>query len=128
MKLIIKKPTEIEIDSVRICVAVRYDDEDMPNDFPLRRGDIWDATVKIDTGEIAGWPKGKTAEIYMKICDEGKYQLLDASGKMIAERVNEYVPHGVVPGKYGDYINLVINADGIITNWPKHPDVDVFFE
>jgi len=119
-------PKEIEIDAIRIQVDVRYEEEDMPNDFPFRRGDIWDVTVNLDTGEIQGWPKGKEAKLYMKVTDCGCYHLM-SHGAIVAERNEEYVPHGVVPGEYGDYIDFKINGDGIITNWPKRPNLSVFF-
>jgi hypothetical protein len=39
-----------------------------------------------------------------------------------------YVPHGLIPGEYGDYVSLKINEQGIITNWPKHPDIREFIK
>lgn len=128
MKTKIKIEQEVEIALVRIQVAVRYEEEDIPNDFPLRSGDMWKALVEMDTGLIRGWPKGKTGDLYMKVCECGTYTLMDSGGNEIAEIMNDYVPHGVVPGSCGDYIDLKINADGIITNWPKSPDVSRFFE
>lgn len=127
MKAKIKVEKEIEIKTVRIAVAVRYDEEDIPNDFPLRNGDMWTADVEIDTGQIQNWPQGRVEHLYMKVCDEGSYTLFGESGERVAELENEYVPRGLVPGQYGDYIDLVIDANGIITNWPKKPDLSEFF-
>jgi hypothetical protein len=107
-------------------VPVRYQEEDIPNDFPLRQGDMWDATVDIDTGKIQNWPQGKTGDMHMKVCDGGTYTLLDKDGKSLAE-IADYIPNSVVPGEYGDYIELKIDATGTITNWPKDPDVGKFF-
>ena len=45
---------------------------------------------------------------------------------MIADIVQDYVPHGVVPGEYGDYVILKIDK-GRIVNWPAKPDVSEFF-
>jgi hypothetical protein len=39
-----------------------------------------------------------------------------------------YVPNDLVPGSYGDYVELSINEEGVITNWPKNPSVDEFFD
>ena len=119
--------TEVDVATIRIQVAVRCDEEDIPNDFPLRKGDMWEATVDVDTGQIKDWPKGKSGDLQMKVCDSGTYTLFDREGKQLSER-QDYVPNGVVPGEYGDYIDLKINSDGIITNWPKEPDFDSFFE
>lgn len=127
MKTKIKVEKEIEIASVRIRVPVSYDEEDIPNDFPLRKGDVWCAEININTGQIRGWPRGRSGELSMKVCDEGTYSLLDKCGGEIAKIVDDYVPHGVVPGQYGDYIILNIDTEGVVTNWPKRPDVSKFF-
>lgn len=127
MKFKVKMPVEIEIAYVRISVPVRYEEEDIPNDFPLRVGDTWSASVDMDTGKIHGWPIGKAGSLEMKVCDEGTYTLYGKDGNLMATREQDYVPHGVVPGEYGDYIKLEINADGIITNWRKAPNIEQFF-
>ena len=127
MKATVMQPVEIDIKYVRIVVPVRYEEEDIPNDFPLRAGEQWAATVEIDTGNIVGWPEGKRGDMYMKVVDCGSYYLQDKNGIDVALMENEYVPHGVVPGEYGDYIHLNIDPDGRITNWPKKPNVEAFF-
>lgn len=126
MKATIKIEKEVEIAMIKIDVAVRYDEEDIPNDFPLRKGDMWSAIVEVDTGKILDWPIGRSGEMYMKVVDEGSYYLLDKEGNTVLSLEQDYVPHGIVPGKYGDYIELKINDRGIITNWPKKPSVEDF--
>lgn len=127
MKTNVPITQEIEITHIRLELHVRYGDEELPYDFPLRKGDLWSATVNIDTGKIEDWPQGKSGRVEMKVCDEGTYRLL-SNGKVITSLENEYVPHGVVPGEYGDYVDLQIDATGTITNWPKTPDVSRFFD
>lgn len=127
MKTTVLLPQEIEIKSVRVNLHIRFEDEYMPYDFPLRSGDRWIAEIDIDTGTIKGWPAGEVGEFYTKVCDEGAYSLIGPSGKVIAELKNDYVPHGVIPGEYGDYVHLKIDTDGRISNWPKKPDVSAFF-
>ena len=127
MKASVKCRRDVEIAFVRIAAAVRYDEEDMPNDFPFRNGDVWDVVVEADTGKIVDWPAGVTHELHMKVCDEGSYYLLDASRGVIAAIEDDYVPNGVVPGSYGDYIEMTIMADGTIENWPKRLDASSFF-
>lgn len=56
MKMTVLQPVEIEVSHILIAVAVRYEEEDIPNDFPLRDGDMWRGKVEIDTGKIEGWP------------------------------------------------------------------------
>lgn len=127
MKFKVKRLVEIDIRYISIDVAVRYGEEDIPNDFPLRVGDAWKAIVDIDTGMIHDWPVGQAGELSMKVCDQGTYQLLDENMILIAFIEDDYVPHGVVPGRYGDYIELNIDATGRIANWPKRVDVSEFF-
>jgi len=129
MKALIPTIQEVEITHVLVTLPVRYEEEDIPNDFPLRQGKKWEAKIEIDTGKILGWPEGQAGEIeYMKVCDEGSYALLDASGNVVLSIEQNYVPHGVIPGKYGDYVTLKINEHGVITNWPKRPDICEFLK
>ncbi len=126
MKIKVTRPVEIDVKYVRIVAAVRYDEEDIPNDFPGRRGDVWEVTVDIETGKILDWP-GPAFDVHMKVCDQGSYYLLDAEQKVLAAIEDNYVPNDLVPGSYGDYIEMNIAEDGTVTNWPKLPDVDEFF-
>ena len=48
----IKNEKEVELKYVKLQVAVRYEDEDMANDFPHREGDIWSPTIDLDSGQI----------------------------------------------------------------------------
>lgn len=116
MKVEISKPQLVEVTHVRIFLPVKYDEDDMPNDFPFRKGESWAITVEADTGKIVGWPQGKTADLYMKVTDGGSYFLLGEDGKVIAALEQDYVPD-CIPGEYGDYIIFVIDADGVIADW-----------
>lgn len=125
-----KIPTTIEVNITHVLVnlPVRYDEEDIPNDFPLREGKMWNAKIEIDTGKIEGWPQGRTGEFYMKVVDMGSYYLLDENGAPVARIVANYVPHGVIPGESGDYVDFKIDGHGVITNWPKRPDIREFLK
>jgi len=109
---------EVDVQTIEVILPVRYDDEDIPYDAPNRCGDIWQAEIDITTGEIYDWPQGKTLDMHMKVCDSGIYILRDSEGINIAER-KYYVPHGIIPGEWGDYVHLKIDETGKITNWPK---------
>lgn len=126
MKVTIPTTKQVEIKHIYIEAPVRYEEEDIPYDFPLRVGGVWRAKVEIDTGKIIDWPEGRTGDMHMKVCDSGSYTLLDDRGFVVVGRRQDYVPK-IVPGEYGDYIILTIDANGIITNWPKKPDVSDFF-
>lgn len=127
MKVTVNRPVEVEVKFVRMSVAVRYGEDDMPNDFPFRRNDIWDVTIDADTGTILDWPHGISHGLYMKVVDQGSYWLLDADRQIIATIKDDYVPHGVIPGSYGDYVEVDIDSDGRIANWPSTIDVAEFF-
>lgn len=132
MKATVKIEKEVEIRTVIIDIAPRYigdsEDDDMPTDFPMlnKQKTAWIASVNIDTGEIDGWPAGDARKMQVKVCDAGIYSLIDTEGNQVA-KFSGYVPHGVVPGSYGDYVELSIDECGVITNWPKHPDISEFF-
>jgi hypothetical protein len=120
-------PQDIEFDSIRVKVPVRYGDEDIPNDFPFRKGDMWEVVIDISdngTAKIREWP-ALAFEMCMKVCDEGVYQLLRGK-EVVATREDDYVPR-CFPDGYGDYIEFDIAADGTITNWKKSPDYAQLF-
>lgn len=126
MKIKIKVEKEVYIKYVEVTLPVYYESEDMSNDFPMRNGGVWAAMIEVDTGEVVGWPKGQECSFCMKVRDGGTYELLDAGMSTIA-KMEGYLPNDLIPGEYGDYVNLKINKDGFITNWPKNPDVSEFF-
>ena len=132
---------EIEItETKRVAVAflkveagVRYwedaevngTQDDDGNLIPCRIGDFWEPVVDIETGTIEGWPAGTTADIHYKVCDAGRYTLLDAERNAVAVH-DGYVPKIMAPGGdgYGDYIIMRIDGSGKIENW--QPDFDGF--
>lgn len=126
MKVKIKVIKEIDIKYVEVILPVRFNEEDMLNDFPMRKGDTWQATINIDSGKILNWEQGKEGSFYMKVCDEGCYELFDEDFNSIA-RIHDYVPNALIPGDYGDYVNFKIDKEGRIINWPKNPSVSQFF-
>ncbi|THA09436.1 hypothetical protein [Rodentibacter pneumotropicus] len=127
--MIIEMSTTKQVNAkyLKIDIPIRYGDEDMPYDFPLRENDNWVATVDLDTSKIENWPQGKSGSFCTKVCDEGTYSLLDGDKEVIAKIDQNYVPNDVVPGEYGDYIDLKIDENGIITNMPEKLNFEVFF-
>lgn len=122
MKIVMTRPVELEVKAIRCELAVRYEEEDIPNDFPFRRGDMLTLTIDIDTGQIANWPADAGArKVFMKVCDSGSYYLIGADGSEVAKLENEYVPN-CIPGDSGDYVDFKIDATGKITNWATDDD------
>jgi hypothetical protein len=125
MKRVITVMKEVDIRKVKVSVAVRYDEEDIPNDFPMRSGNMWNATIDIETGKIFDWPQGQSGNLYMKVCDEGSYYLLDENDEEVLSIEGDYVPNGLIPGTYGDYIDLKIDSTGTITNWYSESKISI---
>ncbi len=81
-------------------------------------GGNWCPTIDIDTGIIENWPKGTTASVHYKCCDDGDYELLDAE-RNVVKAIKGYVPSIMCPEDcgYGDYVIMEIDGDGKIANW-----------
>lgn len=121
----ITKTELVNIKTLSMQVGVRFWEDGTPEDMPFRDGDCWCPDIDIDSGTIIDWPHGVEADVYYKVCDSGCYQLLDGDDYLVSELVNEYVPHGCVPGEYGDYVIMQIDGDGKILNW-KRPSFHEF--
>ena len=118
MKVTMLVEKEFDVTHVALNVAVRYEEEDMPNDYPFRNGDMWCPVIDVNTGKIRNWPGGtETLNLHMKVCDQGTYRVYAGDWEVFAIE-NDYVP-GFIPGSYGDYIEMQITSNGLITNWPK---------
>lgn len=127
MKVEVYKLTEVEIHSVRIEVELHDDvSENLPNHLFNDDGEL-DLLIEVDTGKVVSWRGSEPVNIHDKVRDNGVYTLFDSGGLEVANIYNGSVPNDLIPGDYGDYINLEINADGIVTNWPKSPNVLQFF-
>lgn len=85
---------------------------------PLKDGDAWAPIIDLDTGIILDWPQGTTMETHFKVCDAGRYKLLDADKSVVCVR-DDYVPGVMCPegGGYGDYVIMTIDAEGRIANF-----------
>lgn len=127
MKVEVYKLTELEIHTVRIEVELHDDvSESLPKHLFNDDGEL-DLLIEVDTGKVVSWQGDVPVSIYDNIRDGGVYTLFDSNGKEVGNIDNYYVPNELIPGDYGDYINLEISADGIVTNWPKKPSVIEFF-
>lgn len=78
--------------------------------------------IDLNTHSVIGWPKGTTAKLHYKICDDGEYTIFDKDGNEIA-CVQSYVPEFL--GEYGDYFIMDIDQDGEIANFnPTSYDIE----
>ena len=138
---------------IKLVLPVRYEDEDMPYDFPFRDGNVLTITYDYVTGEILNFPKYNINELThwnltlkyrvnkenleqdeifvlndMKVTDEGCYYLLDCNLNVLYSLEQEYVPDSYsVDGEFGDYINLHIDfKNKKILNLKKNPTFEEF--
>lgn len=118
--------TEYDLKHLIVTVPVRYGEEDMAKDAPLRSGDTWQASIDLDTKKINGWREGNTLEFYMKVVDGGTYTLHDVNDVQVAAIEQNYVPNNLLPGEYGDYLELKIGKDGTILNWLENHNFSDF--
>lgn len=94
--------------------------------IPCRKGDRWAPVIELETGSILGWPRGTTAQIHYKVCDDGEYWLADSFERRTSKWKGDYVPSRflcVGDNGYGDYIILTVGENGRIEGW-KAPSID----
>lgn len=122
----ITRTEEVAVNFLQAECGVRYwedatvngiADED-GNLIPLRKGEAWCPTIDLATGVIENWPEGVTASVHYKVCDAGRYALLDADRKEV-RAIADYVPRIMSPASngYGDYVIMSIGEDGKIEGW-----------
>lgn len=126
MKTKLKVEKEVEIKTLHVKAGVRYWEDSTVNGvedeegelIPFRSGDYWCPVIDIGKGQIIGWPKGTTASIHYKVCDDGVYTLLDGKGKKVIS-IDGYVPNTMSPKEkgFGDYIIMEVNGEGMIDEW-----------
>lgn len=87
----------------------------------------WTLKIEMDTGMILNWPRGTTADVHYKVCDEGTYWFEDENGNIIRHSLDEDINQYYVPpildlygDSYGDYILMNIDENGHIEGWRDH--------
>lgn len=125
----IKLPVEVDVKFLKVECGVRYwedgevngsgDDEDAPRmPFANAQNETWGPLIDLDAGRIVDWPEGTTASVHYKVCDDGRYSLLDAERAEVI-KIDGYVPRIMCPKEngHGDYVIMDIGADGSISGW-----------
>lgn len=114
---------KIEIQFIRVVLPVRFGEEQMAHDAPLRTGNTWEATIDIESGKILDWEQGKTLNFYLKVVDMGFYYLLSPGKETVGSILGGYVPD-CLPEEYGDYVDFEIGESGFIANWKVAANMD----
>lgn len=139
MKKEILVKQEIELSGAECWIHARYwedsevngeeddaEDPKMPHIDEHLGEKAWHIIINLDTGQICNWPKGTTAHIHYKSCDENYIDILDDRLGVVKE-YEGYVPNFLCPNGegYGDYVKMDIDENGFIRNFNNNLD-DVF--
>lgn len=124
MKLINNEEKIVEIRRVEIKVPLPY--YEFPEDLPFLDDQTWNPIIDLNEGRIIDWPENYPINIFLKACDSGDYYLLDENDKVVSSLERDYVPNKLLPGKYGDYLELSISPSGRILNWKKDASLEDF--
>lgn len=132
MKREITVKKEIDLKYVICDLGVRYFEDGMVNgveDNPTtpKMPGVYTADdgkkrlrlcIDVDNGQIIDWPKGTTASVHYKICDDGSYTFMDVNDEVIAKG-ESYVPEFLCLNEngYGDYAIFDVDTDGFIKDW-----------
>ena len=125
---------DVDLDSIThldVEADVRYWEDGIINDVldhdgtlvPGRRGDTWAIRINLAEGRIENWPQGTKAHLHYKVADAGEYWLSNAEGRRLLKYKSPYVPTAYLcPVAQGnsDYIIMIIEPDGRITNFYNH--------
>lgn len=125
MKVKVKVEKEVEVKWVAFRVS--YDADDIVPDWAGANGGKLDMVIDLETGMVEDWPQGKEGAVHIKAVDQGRYWLRDHEGRDVAEIIEDYVPHGAVPGAYGDYIVFAIDQSGKVKPWSVDLEEDSWF-
>ena len=110
--------TELECDDD--FVPPMFNDEDQLMEF----------VIDLKERKVIGWNANEYLRMWAKVRDGGTYTLLDANRQPIWQ-IRGYVPSKLIPPfekGYGDYIELAVEAEGTIVDWPQTPDFSDFVE
>ncbi len=124
--LTIQRAAQTAVKFLRVDAGVRYWEDAIVNGttdedgslIPFRVGGDWRPLIDLEAGAVVDWPAGTTADIHYKVCDQGRYALLNADRQEVS-RLDGYVPKIMSPGGsgWGDYIIMKIDGAGKIENW-----------
>jgi hypothetical protein len=132
----IRYPTTAEADAAAIRCTLPVDEEDVEalrEAFPRWRDDVLTddgrglvrtlvLTLDLETRAVRGWEFG-AGKLFLKVRDEGVYELLDQTGAVLGTRDDGYVP-ACVPNygdSGGDYFIAQVEGDGTVKGWRPHP-------
>lgn len=127
-----KNFTAKDVRVVKLDAGVRYwedtdvngeeddcDDPKIPGVTEVDGEKHWVIEIDTKTGKIKNWPKGVTADVHYKTCDENVITFYNEYGDMLGEEYECYVPDFLCinDSGYGDYIIMEIDGEGKIMDF-----------
>ena len=122
----IQETKEVNVTALKVEAGVRYWEDATVNGvkdeegtlIPCREGDYWNLLINLDDGKILNWKQGVSASVHYKVCDAGKYSLMNKIA-IVVQKKDVYVPKMLCPKEegYGDYIIMDIDDNGFIQKW-----------
>lgn len=121
-----------DITYIKMLIPIRYKDKeeelfDFFNFLKIEDSEYNHIEIIFDyrTGKITNY-SNFDFELFLKICDEGIYFILNKDFDVIREKRDCYIPD-CIPNEYGDYVNLIIE-NGVIKNITSNYDFSCFYE
>ena len=92
---------------------------------------LLEVVVDLENRKVLNWNYEEGyLRMWAKVCDGGTYTLLDKNRTPLWQ-IDGYVPNKLIPPfekGSGDYIELAVESDGTIRDWPATPDFSEFVE
>jgi len=114
---------------LNIFVPVRYQEEDIPNNFPCRSSDKLYLDIDLEKNKIINYKWHEPVKLYLEVDDSGSYTVfgkdLDEDypvESVILELHNDYVPACLSKNGYGKNLVLDIDENGFLNNFEFNPD------
>lgn len=113
-----------------VMTELECDDEFVP---PMLNANdqLLEFLIDLKERKAVGWNYEEGyLRMWAKVCDAGTYTLMDAKKNPLCQ-ICGYVPNKLIPPLekgFGDYIELAIEADGTVNDWPAIPDFSEFIE
>lgn len=113
-----------------VMIELECDDEFTPPMFNSE-DKLLEYVIDLKERKVLNWDYEEGyLRMYAKVRDSGTYTLLDKEKNPLWQ-IKGYVPNKLIPPfekGYGDYIELSVEYDGSIEDWPIRPDFSDFIE
>ena len=76
MQFTTQTPTEYKIHNIAtITVCIPANDDEIAPNAPMRKDDMWEIDINVDSKSVNNWPTGETMNLSACVADSGCYYL-----------------------------------------------------